>query len=42
MYSLQLVRMLQGEAHRLRVIEPAELRDEMTAFVRAAVELHLV
>jgi predicted DNA-binding transcriptional regulator YafY len=41
MYSLQLVRMLQGEAHRLYVLAPAELRDEMTAFVRAAAELHL-
>jgi predicted DNA-binding transcriptional regulator YafY len=41
MYSLQLVRMLQAEAHRLHVLAPAELRDEMTAFVRAAAELHL-
>lgn len=41
MYSLQLVRMLQGEAHRLYVLEPPALRDEMTAFVRAAAALHL-
>jgi hypothetical protein len=35
------VRMLQAEAHRLYVLAPAELRDEVTAFVRAAAELHL-
>jgi predicted DNA-binding transcriptional regulator YafY len=39
MYSLQLVRMLQAEAHRSYVVEPAALREEMGAFVRAAGEL---
>jgi predicted DNA-binding transcriptional regulator YafY len=41
MYSLQLVRMLQAEAHRSYVVEPKALKDEIAAFVRAAAELHL-
>jgi hypothetical protein len=39
MYSLQLVQMLQGEAHRSYVVEPAALREELAAFLRAAVQL---
>jgi predicted DNA-binding transcriptional regulator YafY len=39
MYSLQLVQMLQGEAHRSYVVEPEALREEMQAFLRAAVQL---
>jgi predicted DNA-binding transcriptional regulator YafY len=39
MYSLQLVQMLQGEAHRSYVVEPEALRDELAAFLRAAVQL---
>jgi predicted DNA-binding transcriptional regulator YafY len=41
MYSLQLVRMLQAEAHRSVVVAPAPLKDEITAFVTAAAALHL-
>jgi hypothetical protein len=41
MYSLQLVKMLQAEAHRSYVVEPAALKDEITAFVKAATRLHL-
>lgn len=41
MYSLQLVRMLQAEAHRSYVVAPKELKDEIAEFVRAAAELHL-
>jgi predicted DNA-binding transcriptional regulator YafY len=40
MYSLQLVRMLQAEAHRSYVLEPAELKQEIGAFVKAAARLH--
>jgi predicted DNA-binding transcriptional regulator YafY len=40
MYSLQLVRMLQAEAHRSHVVEPAELKAEIRAFVKAAAQLH--
>lgn len=41
MYSLQLVRMLQAEAHRLVVLAPEALRDEIRQFVQAAARLHL-
>jgi hypothetical protein len=41
MYSLQLVRMLQAEAHRSYVVEPKALKDEIAGFVRAAARLHL-
>lgn len=41
MYSLQLVRMLQAEAHRLVVLEPEPLREEIREFVQAAAALHL-
>ena len=41
MYSLQLVRMLQAEAHRSYVVEPGELKREIAQFVRAAAGLHL-
>jgi len=40
MYSLQLVRMLQAEAHRSYVVEPAELKAEIRTFVKAAAQLH--
>jgi predicted DNA-binding transcriptional regulator YafY len=40
MYSLQLVRMLQAEAHRSYVVEPEALKEEITAFVRQAAALH--
>ena len=39
MYSLQLVRMLQAEAHRSYVVAPAALRDEIAAFLEAALRL---
>jgi hypothetical protein len=39
MYSLQLVRMLQAEAHRSYVVEPAELKEELARFVKAAARL---
>jgi predicted DNA-binding transcriptional regulator YafY len=39
MYSLQLVRMLQAEAHRSYVIAPRALKDELAAFVRQASRL---
>jgi predicted DNA-binding transcriptional regulator YafY len=39
MYSLQLVRMLQAEAHRSYVVEPKALKDELAGFVKAAVSL---
>lgn len=41
MYSLQLVRMLQAEAHRSYVFEPKELKEEIAGFVREAAKLHL-
>jgi hypothetical protein len=41
MYSLQLVRMLQAEAHRSYVVEPKALKDEIAEFVREAARLHL-
>jgi predicted DNA-binding transcriptional regulator YafY len=41
MYSLQLVRMLQAEAHRSYVVEPKALKDEIAGFVREAARLHL-
>jgi hypothetical protein len=41
MYSLQLVRMLQAEAHRSYVVEPQLLREEIAGFVRQAAALHL-
>jgi predicted DNA-binding transcriptional regulator YafY len=41
MYSLQLVRMLQAEAHRSRVLQPTALKNEIVAFVKAAAGLHL-
>jgi predicted DNA-binding transcriptional regulator YafY len=40
MYSLQLVRMLQAEAHRSWVVEPDALKNEISEFVRAAARLH--
>lgn len=40
MYSLQLVRMLQAEAHRSLVLAPPALRDEIARFVQAAAQLH--
>jgi predicted DNA-binding transcriptional regulator YafY len=40
MYSLQLVRMLQAEAHRSYVVEPKALKDEIAEFVRQAASLH--
>jgi predicted DNA-binding transcriptional regulator YafY len=40
MYSLQLVRMLQAEAHRSYVVEPNELKEEIAGFVRQAARLH--
>jgi predicted DNA-binding transcriptional regulator YafY len=39
MYSLQLVRMLQAEAHRSYVVAPKALKDELAGFVKAAVRL---
>lgn len=42
MYSLQLVRMLQAEAHRSYVMEPKALKDEIAGFVRQAARLHLI
>jgi predicted DNA-binding transcriptional regulator YafY len=39
MYSLQLVRMLQAEAHRSYVVQPAQLKDELAQFVKAAASL---
>jgi predicted DNA-binding transcriptional regulator YafY len=41
MYSLQLVRMLQAEAHRLVVLAPEPLREEIREFVQAAAQLQL-
>lgn len=41
MYSLQLVRMLQAEAHRSYVVEPKALKEEIAGFVRQAAKLHL-
>ncbi|GAB3455052.1 hypothetical protein GCM10027321_07090 [Massilia terrae] len=41
MYSLQLVRMLQAEAHRSYVVEPTALKEEIMEFVRQAASLHL-
>jgi hypothetical protein len=39
MYSLQLVHMLQAEAHRSYVVEPKALKDELAGFVKAALRL---
>jgi predicted DNA-binding transcriptional regulator YafY len=40
MYSLQLVKMLQAEAHRSRVLEPQALKEEIARFVRKAAAMH--
>ncbi len=39
MYSLQLVRMLQADAHRSYVVAPPALRDEIREFARQAARL---
>ncbi|MFL6674378.1 MAG: helix-turn-helix transcriptional regulator [Massilia sp.] len=39
MYSLQLMRMLQADAHCSYVVEPAELKQELARFVKAAAKL---
>jgi hypothetical protein len=39
MYSLQLVRMLQAEAHRSYVVAPKALKEELAGFVAAAAQL---